>query len=208
MGRSFPLRCFAESASHSGRSKWDTLSQRRSNGKLRPIIRSRNGMHFPNESKTGKCIPQSALKVGRRFPMRLKRKMHPGICAQSGMRFPVEGLRGKCVPESTLEMGCSFPSGNCIPFQTRIPGHTFRKQRRPHNVAFNLYMFGDTPKTSHAPTSGRLSRRRHIRFITSSARKGGHLMWPPSCAGLSEQGTLYASAWTDVSVVAQQLAAT
>ena len=109
MGRSFPLRCFAESASHSGRSKWDTLSQRRSNGKLRPIIRSRNGMHFPNESKTGKCIPQSALKVGRRFPMRLKRKMHPGICAQSGMRFPVEGLRGKCVPESTLEMGCSFP---------------------------------------------------------------------------------------------------
>ena len=109
MGHSFPLRCFAESASHSGRSKWDTLSQRRSNGKLRPIIRSRNGMHFPNESKTGKCIPQSVLKVGRRFPMRLKRKMHPGICAQSGMRFPVEGLRGKCVPESTLEMGCSFP---------------------------------------------------------------------------------------------------
>ena len=90
MGRSFPLRCFAESAFHSGRSKWDTLSQRRSNGKLRPIIRSRNGMHFPNESKTGKCIPQSALKVGRRFPMRLKRKMHPGICAQSGIRFPVE----------------------------------------------------------------------------------------------------------------------
>ena len=33
-------------------------------------------------------------------------------------------------------------------------------------------------------------------------------MWPSSCAGLSEQGTLYASAWTDVSVVAQQLAAT
>ena len=82
---------------------------RHPNGKLRPIIRSRNGMHFPNESKTGKCIPQSALKVGRRFPMRLKRKMHPGICAQSGMRFPVEGLRGKFVPESTLEMGCSFP---------------------------------------------------------------------------------------------------
>ena len=108
-GCTFRLKLQPESASHSGRSKWDTLSQRRSNGKLRPIIRSRNGMHFPNESKTGKCIPQSALKVGRRFPMRLKRKMHPGICAQSGMRFPVEGLRGKCVPESTLEMGCSFP---------------------------------------------------------------------------------------------------
>ena len=100
--------CFAESASHSGRSKWDTLSQRRSNGKLRPIIRSRNGMHFPNESKTGKCISQSPLKVGRRFPMRLKRKMHPGICAQSGMRFPVEGLGGNCIPELMFRMGQAF----------------------------------------------------------------------------------------------------
>lgn len=138
MGRSFPLRCFAESASHSGRSKWDTLSQRRSNGKLRPIIRSRNGMLFPNESKTGKCIPQSALKVGRRFPTgnhvpesapkvgrtfptSLNRKIHPGIQLNSGTHFPNR-----------------VPSGNCIPFQTRIPGHTFRKQRRPHNVAFVL----------------------------------------------------------------------
>ena len=108
MGRSFPLRCFAESASHSGRSKRDTLSQRRSNGKLRPIIRSRNGMHFPNESKTGKCIPQSALKVGRRFPMRLKRKMHPGIGVQSGMRFPREARCGKRVPECAPRMGHSF----------------------------------------------------------------------------------------------------
>ena len=30
-----------------------------------------------------------------------------------------------------------------------------------------------------------------IRFIASSARKEGHLMWPSSCAGLSEQETLY-----------------
>ena len=60
---------------------------------------------------------------------------------------------------------------------------------------------GYPPMTSRAPTTGRLSGRRHIRFIASSARKGGHLMWPPSCAGLSEQGTLYASARTDVSVV-------
>ena len=89
MGRSFPLRCFAESASHSGRSKWGTLSQRRSNGKLRPIIRSRNGMHFPNEAQ--------AENASR------------NLRSKSGMRFPVEGLRGKCVPESTLEMGCSFP---------------------------------------------------------------------------------------------------
>ena len=30
-------------------------------------------------------------------------------------------------------------------------------------------------------------------------------MWPPSCAGLSEQGTLYASARTDVSVMSDPL---
>ena len=33
-------------------------------------------------------------------------------------------------------------------------------------------------------------------------------MWPPSYAGLSEQGTLYASARTDVSVMNSQLVAT
>ena len=140
---------------------------------------------------TGNHVPESAPKVGRTFPTSLNRKIHPGIQLNSGTHFPNQ-----------------VPSGNCIPFQTRIPGHAFRIQTRPHNVAFNLYMFGDTPKTSHAPTSGRLSRRRHIRFIASSARKGGHLMWPPSCAGLSEQGTLHTSARTDVSVINSQLAAT
>ena len=109
MGRSFPLRCFAESASHSGRSKWDTLSQRRSNGKLRPIIRSRNGMHFPKGAPTGNCVPQSASKVGHAFPTSHNRKVRPGIGAQNGTWFPVEGLSGKCVPESGLKVGCRFP---------------------------------------------------------------------------------------------------
>ena len=30
-----------------------------------------NGMHFPNESKTGKCIPEFALKVGCGFRLRV-----------------------------------------------------------------------------------------------------------------------------------------
>lgn len=55
--------------------------------------------------------------------MRANRKIHPGIQLNSGMRFPNGAT-----------------SGNRIPFQTRIPGHTFRIQRRPHDVAFNLYM--------------------------------------------------------------------
>ena len=127
MGRSFPLRCFAESASHSGRSKWDTLSQRRSNGKLRPIIRSRNGMHFPNESKTGKCIPQSVLKVGRRFPMRLKWKMHPGIGLQSGPPFPKGAARGNFVPFFDPRVGHAFP----LSFQRKVCP-SFRPQSGTH----------------------------------------------------------------------------
>ena len=45
---------------------------------------------------------------------------------------------------------------------------------------------GYHPMTGRAPTTRRLSGRRYVRFIASSARKGGHLMWPPSCAGLFE----------------------
>ena len=153
-------------------------------------------------------------------------------CIQSGTGFPDGWGFGKCVQEFAFGVGCSFQLRALAENATRNlrsewdgvsqrshkrklhptpdvdSGTRFPDAKRPHDVAFNLYMFGDTPKTSHAPTSGRLSRRRHIRFIASSARKEGHLMWPSSCAGLSEQGTLYASAWTDVSVVAQQLAAT
>ena len=52
------------------------------------------------------------------------RKVRPRICLWSGMQFPNGAT-----------------SGNCIPFQTRILGHGFRMQKRPHDVAFNLYMF-------------------------------------------------------------------
>lgn len=55
-------------------------------------------------------------------------KMRPGICVRSGMEFPNGAV-----------------SGNCIPFQTRIPGRTFRIQKRPHDAAFNLYMFSGYP---------------------------------------------------------------
>lgn len=58
------------------------------------------------------------------FPTSLNRKIHPGIQLNSGTHFPNR-----------------VPSGNCIPFQTRILGHGFRMQKRPHDVAFNLYMF-------------------------------------------------------------------
>lgn len=113
------------------------------------------------------------------------RKVRPRICLWNGMQFPNGATSGNCIPFPDVNSGTPVS----------------RMQKRPQDVAFNLYMLRIPPMTSRAPTTGRLSGRRHIRFIASSARKGGHLMWPPSCAGLSEQGTLYASARTDVSVV-------
>lgn len=140
------------------------------------------------------------------------RKKRPGIWLWNGMQFPVEGLGGKCVPEFAIGVGWSFPTEP----QAETASHSEREFwdmlsgcRKSHMTWPSTYICSaDAPMTSRAPTTRRLSGRRHVRFIASSARKGGHLMWPPSCAGLSEQGTLHTSAWTDVSVVAQQLAAT
>ena len=84
---------------------------------------------FPNGSPGGKCIPESALRLGRSFRMapqaetatrnravewdmlsqwQLKRKVHPGIRAQNGTRFPNGGPSGKRILESRLKLGHTF----------------------------------------------------------------------------------------------------
>ena len=126
-------------------------------------------------------------------------------CSQSGTGFPDGRALGKCVPEFGFGMGCSFrlrglaesatrnlqsewdavsqrshkrklhPTPN-VNSGTRFPD----AKKRPHDVAFNLYMLRiPPPMTSRAPTTGRLPGRRHIRFIASSARAGEHLMCSP-----------------------------
>ena len=92
-----------------------------------------------------------------------KRKPRPRISPQSGTRFP-DGPS----------------SGNYVPFRRQIPGQSFRKQRRPHNVAFDLYMFSGCPHDkprSNNKASARAAR--NVRFIASSARAGEHLMCSP-----------------------------
>ena len=139
------------------------------------------------------------------------RKVRPRICLWNGMQFPVEGSGGKCDPEFAIRVGCAFPTGSQAETASHSEGRfrdTLSEYKEGHLMWPSTYICSaDTPMTSRAPTTRRLSGRRHIRFIASSARKGGHLMWPPSCAGLSEQGTLYASARTDVSVMNSQLVA-
>ena len=118
------------------------------------------------------------------------RKVRPRICLWSGMQFPVEGSGGKCDPEFAIRVGCSFPTEP----QAETASHSGREFwdtvsgcKKGHKTWPSTYICSaDTPMTSRAPTTWRLSGRRHIRFIASSARKEGHLMWPSSCAGLFE----------------------
>lgn len=109
------------------------------------------------------------------------------------MHFPVESFGGKCDPEFVIGVGCAFPTGSQEETASHS-GHEFWDTvsgcKKGHKTWPSSYICSaDAPMTSRAPTTRRLSGRRHIRFIASSARKGGHLMWPPSCAGLFEQQT-------------------
>ena len=118
----------------------------------------------------------------------MPRKSYPSSKAISGMYFP-----------------SSASSGNCIPFQASILGRTFPLDPQPETAShferkFRDAFFESLPIRKARPTldasghgtidlSGlpsikrRPPGRRGTKFIASSARKGGHLMWASSCAG-------------------------
>ena len=123
----------------------------------------------------------------------------------------------KSYPSSKAISGMYFPSsaspGNCIPFQASILGRTFPLDPQPETAShferkFRDAFFESLPIRKARPTldasghgtidlSGlpsikrRPPGRRGTKFIASSARKEGHLMWPSSCAGLPEQAIKY-----------------
>ena len=154
--------------------EWDGLSGWVGFRKLCPRICLWNGIRFPVEGLGGNCIPELTFRMGQAFQMSPqpenasqnpsskrvavsqlipKRKLRPGVSPQSGTRFP-DGP----------------PTGNRVPFQTRIPGHTFRKQRRPHNVAFDLYMFSgcthDKPRSNNKASARAEAYKVHREFRT------------------------------------------
>ena len=118
----------------------------------------------------------------------------------------------KSYPSSKTISGMYFPSsassGNCIPFQASILGRIFPLDPQPETAShferkFRDAFFESLPIRKARPTldasghgtidlSGlpsikrRPPGRRGTKFIASSARKEGHLMWPSSCAGLFE----------------------
>ena len=120
-------------------------------------------MNFPNESQPETTSQNQPPKWDALSQRVLNGKIHPGIQLNSGTHFPNQ-----------------VPSGNCIPFQTRIPGHAFRIQTRPHDVAFSLYMFSRCPHDKpRFNTEASARSARNVRFIASSARAGEHLMCSP-----------------------------
>ena len=124
-------------------------------------------------------------------------------CIQSGTGFPDGWGFGKCVPEFAFGMGCGFRLRALVENATRNlqsewdavsqrgrkrklhptpdvnSGTRFPDAKKATRRGLQLIYVADTPMTSRAPTTGRLSRRRHIRFIASSARAGEHLMCSP-----------------------------
>ena len=87
-----------------------------------------SGTGFPDGRCFGKCVPESALRVVPTFRLR--------ALAESATRNLL--LKWDALSQQALKR-------NCVPFRRQIPGHTFRIQRRPLNVAFNLYMFSGCP---------------------------------------------------------------
>ena len=82
-------------------------------GRKENATATQGGTRFPNGGPGGKCVPESALRLGRSFRMapqaettsrnravewdmlsqwQLKRKVHPGILIRNGMQFPNEWL--------------------------------------------------------------------------------------------------------------------
>ncbi len=121
------------------------------------------------------------------------RKKRPGIWLWNGMQFPVEGLGGKCDPEFAIGVGWSFPTEP----QAETAFHSGSEFwdmlsgcKKGHMTWPSSYMCcGCSHEKPRLNTEASARAARNVRFIASSARKGGHLMWPPSCAGLFEQQT-------------------
>ena len=125
-------------------------------------------------------------------------------CIQSGTGFPDGWGFGKCVPEFAFGMGCGFRLRALVENATRNlqsewdavsqrgrkrklhptpdvnSGTRFPDAKRPHDVAFNLYMFSRCPHDKpRFNTEASARPARNVRFIASSARAGEHLMCSP-----------------------------
>ena len=121
-------------------------------------------------------------------------KLHPISSVDSGTQFPVGAPLGKCVPLRPPRVGCTFRKAP----QRETTSHSKGKFRdaffeslpiRKARPTLDASGHGTIDLSGLPSIKRRPPGRRGTKFIASSARKEGHLMWPSSCAGLPEQQT-------------------
>ncbi len=157
--------------------------------KVCPGILVWNGMQFPLGTRLGKCVPPWGLILGRGFRLALIGKVHPISRPNYGTQFPVEDPLGKCVPLRPPRVGCTFRKAP----QRETTSHSKGKFRdaffeslpiRKARPTLDASGHGTIDLSGLPSIKRRPPGRRGTKFIASSARKEGHLMWPSSCAGL------------------------
>lgn len=119
-------------------------------------------------SSVGKPHPIPITNSGSHFPPRLQPETVSHFSAEYRDAFSAEPLNRKLHPIPKANSGTGFPkpcpSGKPVPLRTH-PGMEYSLIRPSIN-------------------KGAPSRAAGTKFIASSARKEGHLIWPSSCAGL------------------------
>ena len=154
-----------------------------------PSSKAISGMYFPSSASSGNCIPFQASILGRIFPL----DPQPETASHFERKFRDAISRwrafGKVCPTSNAQSGTHFPQStsteNYVPFQRQIPGRIFRKPAHPESrPTLDASGHGTIDLSGLPSIKRRPPGRRGTKFIASSARKEGHLMWPSSCAGL------------------------
>ena len=137
-----------------------------------------SGTHFPNGWGFGKCVQEFAFGVGCSFQLRALAENATRNLRSEWDGVSQRGRKRKLHPIPDMGLRTRFPDA-----------------KRPHDVAFNLYMFSRCPHDKpRFNTEASARPARNVRFIASSARAGEHLMCSPCESGLSEQATSYAAA--------------
>ena len=154
-----------------------------------PSSKAISGMYFPSSASSGNCIPFQASILGRTFPLDPQPETASHFERKFRDAFPVGAPLGKCVPLRPPRVGCTFRKAP----QRETTSHSKGKFR---DVFFESLPIRKARPTLDASGHGTIDLsglpsikrrppgRRGTKFIASSARKEGHLMWPSSCAGL------------------------
>ena len=122
-----------------------------------------SGTHFPNGWGFGKCVQEFAFGVGCSFQLRALAENATRNLRSEWDGVSQRGRKRKLHPIPDMGLRTRFPDA-----------------KRPHDVAFNLYMFSRCPHDKpRFNTEASARPARNVRFIASSARAGEHLMCSP-----------------------------